>query len=55
MNTLAAVKCGKSGSLIKENNSDTIKIPILNDKGCVDTTGAGDTYAAGFFIRNCKR
>ena len=48
MNTLAAVKNGKNGSLIKERKADIIKVPILNDKGCVDTTGAGDTYAAGF-------
>ena len=48
MNTLAAVKTGKAGSLIKEYNSEIIKIQILNDMGCIDTTGAGDTYAAGF-------
>ena len=48
MNTLAAVKTGKQGSIIKDNKNAFIKIPILNDKGCIDTTGAGDTYAAGF-------
>ena len=48
MNTLAAVKTGKNGSLVKEKDSEMIKIPILNDNGCIDTTGAGDTYAAGF-------
>ena len=48
MNTIAAVKNGKHGSLIKDHKSSVITIPVLNDRGCVDTTGAGDTYAAGF-------
>ena len=48
MKTLAALKTGKRGSLVMDKNSGIIKIPVLNDRGCVDTTGAGDTYAAGF-------
>lgn len=48
MNTLAAVKNGKKGSFLKDKKSPVINIPILNDNGCLDTTGAGDTYAAGF-------
>ena len=48
MGVLAAVKNGKYGSFIRDGKNQTIKIPVLNDKGCVDTTGAGDTYAAAF-------
>ncbi len=48
MKTLAALKTGKRGSLVMDKNSGIIKIPVLNDRGCLDTTGAGDTYAAGF-------
>lgn len=43
---IAVVKVGKDGSLIKRGE-EIIKIgtPIVN---CIDTTGAGDLYAAGF-------
>lgn len=44
---IAVVKVGKEGSLIKSGN-ETVKIdPIVAN--AVDTTGAGDSYAAGFF------
>lgn len=43
---LAIVKTGKSGSLICDGN-ETLKIePVHTD--AVDSTGAGDNYAAGF-------
>lgn len=43
---LAIVKTGKDGSLVKHGN-DTHQIqPIVAN--CIDTTGAGDLYAAGF-------
>jgi len=54
MGKTGAVKCGKQGSVIKESKNSLIKIPILGDKGCVDTTGAGDTYSAGFLYALCK-
>ena len=54
MGKTGAVKCGKQGSVIKEPKSSLIKIPILGDKGCVDTTGAGDTYSAGFLYGLCN-
>jgi sugar/nucleoside kinase (ribokinase family) len=44
---IAVVKIGKQGSLIKEG-SRRYEIAPINAK-CVDTTGAGDLYASGFF------
>lgn len=43
---IAVVKIGKDGSLIKVNNI-TYKSGVI-DANRVDTTGAGDLYAAGF-------
>lgn len=43
---IAVVKIGKEGSLIKRNN-ETTKVGIITATA-VDTTGAGDLYAAGF-------
>ncbi|MCF8361693.1 MAG: adenosine kinase [Prolixibacteraceae bacterium] len=40
------VKTGKTGSLIK-NSDETIKVDSIGTT-CIDTTGAGDLYAAGF-------
>jgi sugar/nucleoside kinase (ribokinase family) len=44
---LAIVKVGKEGSFIKFEN-DIIKVDTIKAKA-LDTTGAGDAYAAGFF------
>ena len=44
---IAIVKNGKKGSFISENKSIT-QIPTYGEATPVDTTGAGDTYAAGF-------
>ncbi len=54
MGKTAVVKWGKKGSVIKSAKEDLIKIPVLGDKGRVDTTGAGDTYAAGFLYGLCR-
>ena len=43
---IAIVKIGKHGSMIKTNNI-TYKIDVIDAKS-IDTTGAGDLYAAGF-------
>lgn len=43
---IAIVKVGKKGSLIK-SGKELIRIGIIEAK-CIDTTGAGDLYAAGF-------
>jgi sugar/nucleoside kinase (ribokinase family) len=43
---IAIVKIGKHGSLIKTKN-ETYKIDVI-EANSIDTTGAGDLYAAGF-------
>jgi sugar/nucleoside kinase (ribokinase family) len=43
---IAVVKTGKSGSLVKKG-SDVHRIQAI-EANCIDTTGAGDLYAAGF-------
>ncbi len=43
---IAVVKIGKEGSLIKAGNDKIVVNPRLAE--CIDTTGAGDLYAAGF-------
>lgn len=43
---IAVVKVGKNGSLIR-SNGEFIKVGVIGTK-CIDTTGAGDLYAAGF-------
>jgi len=45
---IAVVKIGSKGSLIKKGN-EIHKIGVIN-ADCVDTTGAGDLYAAGFIF-----
>jgi sugar/nucleoside kinase (ribokinase family) len=44
---IAIVKIGKQGSLIKHGN-EVIKVGTIKAHA-IDTTGAGDSYAAGFF------
>jgi sugar/nucleoside kinase (ribokinase family) len=43
---IAVVKIGKDGSYIKSDNTIVKIHPRLSK--CIDTTGAGDLYAAGF-------
>lgn len=45
---IAIVKVGEKGSLIKKGK-EILQIGIIQNK-CVDTTGAGDLYAAGFLF-----
>ncbi|MDD4703140.1 MAG: adenosine kinase, partial [Bacteroidales bacterium] len=48
---IAVVKIGKKGSLIKSGDK---KVVIgKRERTCVDTTGAGDMYAAGFLAGLC--
>jgi sugar/nucleoside kinase (ribokinase family) len=44
---IAIVKIGKEGSLIKQGQR-LYRIPSIS-ANCIDTTGAGDLYASGFF------
>lgn len=43
---IAVVKVGKQGSLIKQGN-EVIRVGVIPARA-IDTTGAGDNYAAGF-------
>ena len=43
---IAVVKVGKDGSFIKSGDEKVLVKPRLSN--CIDTTGAGDLYAAGF-------
>lgn len=45
---IAIVKIGSKGSLIKKGD-EVVKIGTLNTE-CIDSTGAGDLYAAGFLF-----
>ncbi len=45
---IAVVKLGRRGSLIKSKGSDEIVRIDAIEADAVDTTGAGDFYAAGF-------
>ncbi|OGY48262.1 MAG: hypothetical protein A3D39_00155 [Candidatus Buchananbacteria bacterium RIFCSPHIGHO2_02_FULL_39_17] len=49
---IAIVKIGKQGSIISHQNQITYIAPITAN--AIDTTGAGDTYAAGFLYGYCK-
>lgn len=41
------IKTGAGGCLIK-NRSERYEVPAVPDTNCIDTTGAGDTFAAAF-------
>ena len=45
---VAVMKLGSRGAVIKEQDHDAIYIPAVKAKA-IDTTGAGDSWAAGFF------
>jgi len=49
---IAVVKLGTKGSLIRSNHK-TIVIPAY-PATAIDTTGAGDTFAAGFLYGYCQ-
>lgn len=43
----AVIKCGSKGCLIRTKNK-MYRIPAYPIQKCIDTTGAGDSFAAGF-------
>ncbi len=43
----AVVKTGKDGCIVRAGET-MLRVPAYPDARCVDTTGAGDTFAAGF-------
>ena len=45
---IAVVKVGKDGSFVKSGDEKHFIQPRLSN--CIDTTGAGDLYAAGFLF-----
>ena len=50
---LAVVKIGMKGALIKRGD-DVVHVGIMAAAKRVDTTGAGDFYAAGFMAGLCE-
>lgn len=44
---ISVVKIGKEGAYIKESDKEIVQAPAFNANS-IDTTGAGDSYAAGF-------
>ena len=50
---LAVVKIGRKGALIKQNG-EVVQVGIEESARRIDTTGAGDFYAAGFMHGLCK-
>lgn len=51
---LAVVKIGRRGALIQERGGAVVQVGIEESAQRVDTTGAGDFYAAGFMYGLCK-
>lgn len=45
---LAVIKLGKDGCFIKNKTGEKYTIPTYSDIKAVDTTGAGDSFVAGF-------
>ncbi len=48
--SVVAVTCGARGSVVIAEDSIPVKVPAYPVEDIVDTTGAGDLYAAGFLF-----
>lgn len=46
----AVIKVGKDGVYIKAQDGQTLRVPTYLDFQAIDTTGAGDNFAAGFIV-----
>jgi sugar/nucleoside kinase (ribokinase family) len=46
---IAALKLGQAGSLVARDGR-VVRVPACGDGAAVDTTGAGDLWAAGFLF-----
>ncbi len=42
------IKCGAKGCVIGVDREKIIKVPAYSPVNCIDTTGAGDCFVAGF-------
>ena len=51
----AVIKLGKDGCFIKTSKGEKYLIPTYSNIGAVDTTGAGDSFAAGFLTGLTKK
>ena len=49
----AVVKCGERGCIIADS-SGVKHIPAVKAEKCVDTTGAGDSFATAFLLELLK-
>ena len=49
----AVIKTGKNGCYF-QNKDETLKIPTYKNAKRIDTTGAGDNFAAGFIYGLCR-
>jgi sugar/nucleoside kinase (ribokinase family) len=45
---LAVIKLGKNGCFVKSSSGEKYLLPTYTDMKPVDTTGAGDSFVAGF-------
>lgn len=43
------IKCGKRGCYVK-TDEESVWVPAVENVNCIDTTGAGDSFAAGFLF-----
>lgn len=48
--SLVITTLGAEGSLLQTADGQTIRVPACPPKECVDPTGAGDAFRAGFFV-----
>jgi sugar/nucleoside kinase (ribokinase family) len=48
------IKTGKEGCYVKTKNGESFTVPTYTDLKAIDTTGAGDNFAAGFISALCE-